>query len=46
MKMVENCNVKNLPKIVISHLKDIVGMTDYEISMKLVCVRENGASVM
>ncbi|KAH9323967.1 hypothetical protein KI387_043908 [Taxus chinensis] len=46
MKMVENCNAENLYKIVVSHLKDVAGMTDYEIATKLVCVGADGASVM
>ncbi|KAH9296664.1 hypothetical protein KI387_044244 [Taxus chinensis] len=44
--MVENCNAENLYKIVVSHLKDVAGMTDYEIATKLVCVGADGASVM
>ena len=46
MKMVENCNAENLYKIVVSHLKDVAGMTDYEIATKLVCVGADGASIM
>ncbi|KAH9316632.1 hypothetical protein KI387_025259, partial [Taxus chinensis] len=46
MKMVEKCNAENLHKIVVSHLKDITGMIDYEIATKLVCVGVVGASLM
>lgn len=46
MKMVENCNAENLHKIVVSHLKDIAGMTVNEIATKLVCVRADSASIM
>lgn len=46
VKMVAKYTVKNLHKIVVSHLKDIAGMTDYKIAMKLVCVEADGTSVM
>ncbi|KAH9296681.1 hypothetical protein KI387_044261 [Taxus chinensis] len=38
--MVENCNAENLHKIVVSHLKDIAGMTDYEIATKLYALEQ------
>lgn len=42
----ENCNVENLYKLVISNLKYFVGMDDYEIATKLICVGADGVLVM
>lgn len=41
-KISQICNAENLCSLIVSCLKDIIGMDNYDIAMKLICVGVNG----